>query len=190
MDKIQHEIKEVKGYSKKYKTKNGTIKETKPNKSISLGANSIFKPGEEVTIIRHSDYNKFLDYYSSNNGNKELETQLKNSSEKFQELDKKYKEQFQEFQELKKDHKELQQQLELLREKHQLELKELNDNLNKANDKKDTLYNSLLVAKDKLNYYEIILTKYRNMGILKRLFKHDPTNETPAPEPLEIPPKE
>lgn len=190
MDNIKHEIKEVKGYSKKYKTKSGAIKETKPNKTISLGSNSIFNAGDSVVIIEKKDYEYIFNYSSSDDEIKELEKKLKISSKNSQELEKNNNKLFQELQELKNTNKELQHQLELEKEQHQKDLKELNNNLTKANDKKDTLYNSLLIAKDKLNYYEIILTKYRTMGIFQRLIKHDPTKEIPAPEPLEIPPKD
>lgn len=190
MDNINYEIKEVKGYSKKYKTKSGTIKETKPNKTVSLGANSMFNAGDNVIIISEIEFNNLMHFKQSKNKTKELETALKESSKNSQELERTNKELVQELQELKKEKEELQHQLELVKDQHQKELKELNNNLNKANDKKDTLYNSLLIAKDKLNYYEIILTKYKNMGIFQRLIKHDPAKEIPAPEPLEIPPKD
>ena len=179
MDNIEYEIKEVKGYTKKYKTKNGTIKETKPNNTISLGSNSIFKAGDSVIIFNKLYYDKIKNTPDNKEEIKELQNQLNDSSKKFQELEKNYKEQFQEFQELKQTNKEL-----------ETANKELQNQLNKSNDKKDTLYNSLLIAKDKLNYYEVILTKYKTMGIFQRIFKHDPTKDTPAPEPLEIPPKQ
>ena len=165
MNESQFQYAVIKAYSKKYKTKNGTVKESISN-MINLGATTIFKDGDNVVIIYESDFNELLDSSEKDDEINELKSQLKEYSKKFQELEETYNSLFQEFQELKKERDSI--------------LERLND----ANEVKENLHNSLHLAQEDLRKKDIIITKYEEMGLLKRIFKYNPKKDL---ESLEIP---
>lgn len=168
MSDLRFQYAKVKGYSKKYKTKDGTVKETNSN-TISLGSNTIFKDRDSVVVIYESDYKQLDDSSEKDDEINSLNFQLKEYSKKFQELEETYNSLFQEFQELKKERDSI--------------LERLND----ANEVKENLHNSLHLAQEDLRKKDIIITKYEEMGLLKRIFKYNPKKDL---ESLEIPSKE
>ncbi len=160
MNESQFQYAVIKAYSKKYKTKNGTVKESISN-MINLGATTIFKDGDNVVVIYESDFNELLDSSEKDDEVEELKSQLKEYSKKFQELERNYELLFQEFQENKK-------------------------RLNDVIDERESLHNSLHMAQDDIRIKDIIITKYEEMGMLKRILKHNPKDDL---ETLEIPSK-
>lgn len=170
MNDIRFQFAKVKGYTKKYKTKDGKEKITKTN-TISLGANSVFNDGDSVYVIDALDYDSLNQNQDDKEEIKQLKSDINEYSKKFQELERNFQDVFQEFKELQNANKNLQNKLD------------------KANENKETLYNSLLIAKDKISYQEVIITKYEEMNLWKRIFKHNPKDDISASEVMEIPQK-
>ena len=151
-------IAKVKVYTKKYKTSNGTNKETK-TKTINLGANAPFNDGDAVYVINQTDYN---DIINNQDQNKEIETlteQLDKIQRNFNELDKQYQERFQEIQGIKEDNKKL-------REK-----------LFKSEERKEELHNALHDAQGRINEKDKIITAYEMMGFWKRIRHYNPKQD-------------
>ena len=165
MNESQFQYAVIKAYSKKYKTKNGTVKESISN-MINLGATTIFKDGDNVVIIYESDFNELLDSSEKDDEMEELKSQLKEYSKKFQELERNYELLFQEFQELKNERNSF--------------LKQLND----ANDVKENLHNALHKAQSEIDIKNNIITAYEHMGLWNRIRHYNPKQDI---EMLDIP---
>lgn len=159
-----YQIAKVKGYTKKYKRKDGSINETNTN-TISLGANSIFKDGDSVIIMNLLDYKENANNQEDKKEIDKLKSELNNYSKKFKELEKNYQEVFQEFQEIKETNKTLQ--------------KDLNNSYNRN----ETIHNALHKAQEDLRIKDKIITAYESYSLWDRIRKRNPKDNM---EVLEI----
>lgn len=178
MKEIKFQIAKVKTYRKSYKTKSGKEKESISN-TISLGANSVFTDGDTVFVINKLDYEEFQQNREYQKENKRLESELKEFNKKYNNLLKDYETFSQEILEIKSDNKLLQKKLEISQEK------------------KEKLQNNIILAQNEINkqkdiigYQDVIIAKYESMGLINRVMKKNPKDNTPKPETLEIPSKD
>lgn len=174
MKEIKFQIAKVKTYKKSYKTKGGKEKESISN-TISLGANSVFSDGDTVFVINKLDYEEFQQNREYQKENERLESELKEFATKYNDLLKDYETFSQEILGIKSENKSLQKKLEISQEK------------------KETLQNNIILAQNEINkqkdvigYQDVIIAKYEEMGLLNRLMKKNPKDNTPKPETLEI----
>lgn len=158
MSNLEFMIAKVKQYVKKYKTKNGTKKET-IFKTINLGSNTPFKDGDSVIVINKIDYDDIMEQQENIKEIESLNEQLNNIQRSFKELEKNFNEQFQEIQELKSDNKNLQK------------------SLNQCIEKREDLHNALHTAEHEINKKDIIITAYKKMGLWDRIRHYDPESD-------------
>ena len=170
--------KRVKGYKKSYVTSKGVRKNTKPNLTIYLGANTPFEPDQELILMDMELFNildNLLDLTNTSNDN---------IPDKIESL--------KQYQTTKPDNT-----------KNSLEIQELQDTITKLNTKLDKLENeketlnqelhqfknlSLIDSnKEKeyiklLGYYERLEQKREDYGLFDRVRNKDPKREIPRPE--------
>lgn len=178
MKEIKFQIAKVKTYKKTYTTKDGKEKESISN-TINLGANSVFSDGDTVFVINKLDYEEFQQNREYQKENERLESELKEFNKKYNDLLKDYETFSKEIRGIKSENKSLQKKLEISQEK------------------KETLQNNIILAqneinkqKDTIGYQDVIIAKYEEMGLINRVMKKNPKNNTPKPETLEIPSKD
>ena len=155
MSNLEFMIAKVKQYVKKYKTKNGTKKES-IFKTINLGSNAPFKDGDSVIVINKIDYDDIMEQQENIKEIESLNEQLNNIQRSFKELEKNFNEQFQEIQELKSDNKNLQK------------------SLNQCIEKREELHNALHKLEHEIDKKNNIIIAYKNMGFWKRVRNYDP----------------
>ena len=192
MLKLEFVEKTIKAYKRTYKTKSGETKETTPNLSIYLGNQTHFKPNETVIIITKQEFQELLNNTTETPETieeiRELKESLESEKNNYLQLLNKNTKQTKQIQELKETINNL--ELELTETKQ--ELKEQTNNYNKSIDKKETLYNNLVLSqqetKNLMNenaYLEKIIIAYENMGAFNRLLKRNPKNTIAPPETIE-----
>lgn len=175
MSDIKFMIAKVKGYVKRYTTKNGKKKEI-ATKTINLGANAPFEDGDAVIVIKKLDYDDIMNQQANKQEIDALNEDLNEIQRSFTKLDTKCQEQLQEIQELKTTNKTLTEKWENSKEKTEI----LQNNIILAQ-------NEINKQKDTIGYQDVIIAKYEEMGLLNRVLKKNPKDNTPKPETLEIP---
>lgn len=170
--------KSVKGYKKTYVTSKGVRKNTKPNLSIYLGANTPFEPDQELILMDMELFNlldNLLDLTNASNDN---------IRDKIKELNQ--------FQTTKPDNTKNSLEIQELRDK----IKELESRLNNRNIKYDNLNDelhkskNLIIRKEReekeyiklLGYHEKLEAKREAYGLLDRVRNKDPKQEIQRPE--------
>lgn len=189
---LEYIEKKIKAYKRTYKTKTGETKETTPNLSI-LGNQTHFKPNESVIIIVKQEFQELLNNSTGTPETKQeikelkqnLETEKNNTKQILNKCNNKTKQ----IQELQQTINNLETELN----KTKQELKEETTKYNNAIDKKETLYNNLVLSqqetKNLINenaYLDKIIIAYESMGALNRLLKRNPKNKIAKPETIEI----
>lgn len=164
--------KQVKGYSKDYKTAGGKTKKTNPSLSIYLGAKTNFTPNQTV-IIAEKDY--FYSLLNNEKPAKEIESKLAD-------IEKELESSKNEVLELSRINEEL--NLELFRTKEKLETKDkeltnTNKELREKSNKIESLYGAIV-------YYKDIIARYRELNIIKRIFKYDVEKDLEKPQLIEL----
>lgn len=190
---LEYIEKKIKAYKRTYKTKTGETKETTPNLSIYLGNQTHFKPNESVIIIAKQEFQELLNNSTETPETKQeikelkqnLETEKNNTKQILNKCNNKTKQ----IQELQQTINNLETELN----KTKQELKEETTKYNNAIDKKETLYNNLVLSqqetKNLINenaYLDKIIIAYESMGALNRLLKRNPKNKIAKPETIEI----
>lgn len=190
---LEYIEKKIKAYKRTYKTKTGETKETTPNLSIYLGNQTHFKPNELVIIIAKQEFQELLNNSTETPETKQeikelkqnLETEKNNTKQILNKCNNKTKQ----IQELQQTINNLETELN----KTKQELKEETTKYNNAIDKKETLYNNLVLSqqetKNLINenaYLDKIIIAYESMGALNRLLKRNPKNKIAKPETIEI----
>lgn len=170
--------KSVKGYKKSYVTSKGVRKNTKPNLTIYLGANTPFEPDQEIILMDMELFNLIDNLLDLTNTSKD------NIPDKINEL--------KQFQTTKPDNT-----------KNSLETQELKDKINEL----ETKLNTKTIAYDNLNdelhqfknlslidsnkekeyikligYYEKLEAIRGAYGVFDRVRNKDPKQEIPRPE--------
>lgn len=164
--------KVTKGYKKNYKTAGGKTKETNPSLSIYLGAKTGFSPDETV-IICNKDY--FYNLLNNSKPSKELELELDSLKNELEEANNNILEQSRTIENLN---------LELSRIKEKLETKDqelsnTNKELREKSNKIESLYGAIV-------YYKEVIAKYRELNIIKRIFKYDVEKDLEKPQLIEM----
>lgn len=170
--------KSVKGYKKSYVTSKGVRKNTKPNLTIYLGANTPFEPDQELILMDMELFNLMDNLLDLTNTSKD------NIQDKIESLNQ--------FQTTKPDNV-----------KNSLEIQELQDTIDKLNTKldkleseKETLNQDLhqfknlsLIDSNKekeyiklLAYHEKLEQKREDYNIFERVRNKDPKHEIPRPD--------
>ena len=164
--------KVTKGYKKNYKTAGGKTKETNPSLSIYLGAKTGFSADETVIIANRDYFYKLLD---NSKPAKELEMELDSLKEELKQVNDNFLEQSRTIEELN---------LELSRIKEKLETKDqeltsANKELREKSNKIESLYGAIV-------YYKEVIAKYRELNIIKRIFKYDVEKDLEKPQLIEL----
>lgn len=170
--------KSVKGYKKTYVTSKGVRKNTKPNLTIYLGANTPFEPEQELILMDMELFNLLDNLLDLTNTRKEL------IPDKIESL--------KQYQTTNPDNT-----------KNGLDIQELQDTIDKLNTKLDKLEseketlnqdlhqfkNLLLIDSNKekeyiklLAYHEKLEQKREDYNLLDRVRNKDPKQEIPRPE--------
>lgn len=170
--------KSVKGYKKTYVTSKGVRKNTKPNLTIYLGANTPFEPEQELILMDMELFNLLDNLLDLTNTSQEL------IPDKIESL--------KQYQTTNPDNT-----------KNSLEIQELQDTIDKLNTKLDKLEseketlnqdlhqfkNLLLIDSNKekeyiklLGYYEKLEQKREDYNLLDRVRNKDPKHEIPRPD--------
>ena len=170
--------KSVKGYKKSYVTKKGVRKNTKPNLTIYLGANTPFEPDQELILMDMELFNLIDNLLDLSNTSKD------NIQDKIESL--------KQYQTIKPDNT-----------KNGLDIQELQDTIDKLNTKldkleseKETLNQDLhqfknlsLIDSNKekeyiklLAYHEKLEQKREDYNIFERVRNKDPKHEIPRPD--------
>ncbi len=164
--------KVIKGYKKEYLTANGKTKVTKPSLTIYLGAKTGFSPDETV-IIANKDY--FYNLLDSSKPAKETELELTSLKEELETVNNKILE-------LSRTNKELNLELSRIKEKLDSKDKELtgaNKEIREKSNRIESLYGAIL-------YYKEIIARYRELNIIKRIFKYDVEKDLEKPQLIEL----
>ena len=170
--------KSVKGYKKTYVTSKGVRKNTKPNLTIYLGANTPFEPEQELILMDMELFNLLDNLLDLTN------TSQEHLQDKIESL--------KQYQTTNPDNT-----------KNSLEIQELQDTIDKLNTKLDKLEseketlnqdlhqfkNLLLIDSNKekeyiklLAYHEKLEQKREDYNLLDRVRNKDPKQEIPRPE--------
>ena len=170
--------KKVKGYKKSYVTSKGVRKNTKPNLTIYLGANTPFKPDQELILMDMQLFNLIDSLLDLTNTSKD------NIPDKIESL--------KQYQTTKPDNTKNSLEIKELKD----EIKELNILLDEVTKEKDNYNNelhkskNLIIRKEReekeylklLGYYEKLEVKRGAYGLLDRVRNKDPKQEIPRPE--------
>ena len=164
--------KVTKGYKKNYKTAGGKTKETNPSLSIYLGAKTGFSPDETVVIANKEFFYNLLD---NSKPAEELELELDSLKKELELANNQFLEQSRINEELN---------LELSRTKEKLETKDLelssaNKKLGEKSDKIESLYGAIV-------YYKDVIARFRELNIIKRIFKYDVEKDLEKPQLIEM----
>lgn len=164
--------KVTKGYKKNYKTAGGKTKETNPSLSIYLGAKTGFS-ADETVIIANKDY--FYNLLNNSKPAEEIELELDSLKEKLETSNNTILEQSRTIEELN---------LELSRIKEKLETKDqeltsANKELREKSNRIESLYGAIV-------YYKDVIAKYRELNIIKRIFKYDVEKDLEKPVLIEL----
>lgn len=170
--------KSVKGYKKTYTTKKGVKKNTKPNLTIYLGANTPFEPDQELILMDMELFDLLDNLLDLSNLNPDNIQDKFNSLNQYQTTNPDNSKNSLEIQELKDKIKELETQLN----KKSNDYDNLNDelhnfkNLSLIDSNKEKEYIKLI------GYYELLLQKREDYNIFQRLRNKDPKQDIPRPE--------
>lgn len=170
--------KSVKGYKKSYVTSKGVRKNTKPNLTIYLGANTPFEPDQELILMDMELFNLIDNLLDLSNTSKE------HLPDKINE--------FNQFQTTKPDNAKNSLEMQELKD----QIKKLENNLNEKNKKYDNLNDelhkskNLIIRKEReekeyirlVEYYKSIDNIRSGYGLLNRVRNKDPKHEIPRPE--------
>ena len=164
--------KVTKGYKKNYKTAGGKTKETNPSLSIYLGAKTGFSPDETVVI---SNKEFFYNLLNNSKPAEETELELDSLKEELKLVNDKFLEQSRINEELN---------LELSRTKQKLESKDqeltsANKELREKSNKIESLYGAIV-------YYKDVIARFRELNIIKRIFKYDVEKDLEKPQLIEM----
>ena len=170
--------KSVKGYKKSYVTSKGIRKNTKPNLTIYLGANTPFKPDQELILMDMELFNLLDNLLDLTNTSKDNIQDKIESLKQYQTTKPDNTKNSLEIQELNDKIKELENKLNA----KELEYNKLNDelhqfkNLSLIDSNKEKEYIKLI------GYYEKLEVKRGAYGLLDRVRNKDPKQEIPRPE--------
>lgn len=170
--------KSVKGYKKSYVTKKGVRKNTKPNLTIYLGANTPFEPDQELILMDMELFNLIDNLLDLSNTNKD------NIQDKIESL--------KQCQTTKPDNTKNGLEVQELQDK----IDKLNTKLDKLESEKETLNQDLhqfknlsLIDSNKekeyiklLAYHEKLEQKREDYNLLDRVRNKDPKHEIPRPD--------
>lgn len=170
--------KSVKGYKKSYVTSKGVRKNTKPNLTIYLGANTPFKPDQELILMDMEFFNLIDKLLDLTNISKDNIPDKINEFSQFQTTNPDNTKKSLEIQELKNKLTELETKLntktiaydKLNDELHQFK------NLSLIDSNKEKEYIKLI------GYYEKLEAKREAYGLIDRVRKKDPKQEITRPE--------
>lgn len=170
--------KSVKGYKKSYVTSKGVRKNTKPNLTIYLGANTPFEPEQELILMDMELFNlldNLLDLTNTSKDNLQDKIESLKQSQTIKPDNPKNSLEIQEYQDTIDN---LNDELDLQRERVEI----LNQDLHKHK-------NILLRESNKekeyiklMGYYEKLEQKRDDYGIFDRVRNKDPKQEIPRPE--------
>lgn len=170
--------KSVKGYKKSYVTSKGVRKNTKPNLTIYLGANTPFKPDQELILMDMDLFNLLDSLLDLTNASQEhLQDQIK-SLKQYQTTNPDNTKNSLEIQELKDQIAKL----NILLDEVTKEKDNYNNELHKSK--------NLIIRKEReekeylklLGYYEMLEVKRGAYGLLDRVRNKDPKHEIPRPD--------
>lgn len=188
------EKKIVKGSRKKNK-KADKSEVIKCSKYITLGVNSLFKIGKEVTILYTDDYNSLLDNATDDNTIKELNSIISDKDNEIKELNNKIKE-------LTADNNRLNNEVlglkdditsnndkinELTNKLAKYDALDIDSLLNKSNELDDFyklsvgLQSEKIEFKDVINYHVRCNDKLKNRNVIQRLFNKDVSDDIDEP---------
>lgn len=187
------EKKIVKG-SKKKRQKNDNTTVIKCSKYITLGVNSLFELGKEVTILYSDDYNELLDNATNDNTN-ELNNIISDKDNEIKELTNQIKELTASNKQLNNDITKLNNELsdsnntiaKLNNELSKYDAYDIDSLLNKSNELDDFyklsvgLQSEKIELKDVINYHIRCNDKLKNRGIFQRLFNKDVADDVDKP---------
>lgn len=170
--------KSVKGYKKSYVTSKGVRKNTKPNLTIYLGANTPFKPDQELILMDMDLFNLLDSLLDLTNASQEhLQDHIK-SLKQYQTTNPDNTKNSLEIQELKDQIAKL----NILLDEVTKEKDNYNNELHKSK--------NLIIRKEReekeylklLGYYEMLEVKRGAYGLLDRVRNKDPKQEIPRPD--------
>ena len=170
--------KSVKGYKKSYVTSKGVRKNTKPNLTIYLGANTPFEPDQELILMDMELFNLLDNLLDLTNTSKD------NIQDKIESLNQ--------YQTINPDNTKNSLEVQELQD----QIAELNNQVTKLSDDKETLNQELHKSKNiiiregnkekeyikLLGYYERLEQKRGDYGVLDRVRNKDPKHEIPRPD--------
>lgn len=170
--------KSVKGYKKSYVTSKGVRKNTKPNLTIYLGANTPFEPDQELILMDIELFNLLDNLLDLSNTNKE---QLQDKIECLKQC-----------QTTNPDNTKNSLEIQELEDKIKNLKNSLNDKSKKYESINDELHKSknLIIRKDQealeyerlISYHKQLEAKREAYGLLDRVRNKDPKQEIPRPE--------
>lgn len=170
--------KSVKGYKKSYVTSKGVRKNTKPNLTIYLGANTPFEPDQELILMDMELFNLIDNLLDLTNTSKDNIRDKINEFSQFQTTEPDIAKNSLEIQELQDTIKELETKLN----NKTIQYDNLNDELHKfknlslIDSNKEKEYIKLIA------YHEKIEAKREAYSLLNRIRNKDPKQEIPRPE--------
>ena len=170
--------KSVKGYKKSYVTSKGVRKNTKPNLTIYLGANTPFEPEQELILMDMELFNLLDNLLDLSNTNSD------NIQDKIESL--------KQYQTTKPDNTKNSLEVQELKD----QITELNNKIVKLDNEKETLNQELhqfknlsLIDSNKekeyiklLGYYEKLEQKREDYNLFDRVRNKDPKQDIPRPE--------
>lgn len=180
------EQKIVKG-SKKISKRVNQSDVVKCSKYVTLGVNSLFKLGKEVTILYSDDYNTLLDNTTADNTINELNNIITNKDNEIKDLNNKIKELTTSNDRLNKEALALKDDItsnndklnQLTNKLAKYDAHDIDKLLNKSNELDDFyklsvgLQSEKIEFKDVINYHVRCNDKLKNRGLIQRLFNKD-----------------
>lgn len=180
------EQKIVKG-SKKISKRVNQSDVVKCSKYVTLGVNSLFELGKEVTILYSDDYNTLLDNTTDDNTINELNNIITNKDNEIKDLNNKIKELTASNDRLNKEALALKDDItsnndklnQLTNKLAKYDAHDIDKLLNKSNELDDFyklsvgLQSEKIEFKDVINYHVRCNDKLKNRGLIQRLFNKD-----------------
>lgn len=188
------EQKIVKG-SKKISKRVNQSDVVKCSKYVTLGVNSLFKLGKEVTILYTDDYNTLLDNTTDDNTINELNNIITDKDNEIKELNNKIKELTASNDRLNNEVLGLKDDLtsnndkinELTNKLAKYDAYDIDSLLNKSDELDDFyklsvgLQSEKIEFKDVINYHVRCNDKLKNRGLIQRLFNKDVSDDIDEP---------
>ena len=170
--------KSVKGYKKSYVTKKGVRKNTKPNLTIYLGANTPFEPDQELILMDMELFNLLDNLLDLTNTSKDNIQDKIESLNQYQTTKPDITKNSLEVQELQDNIKEL-----------ETKLNNKNNDYDKLNDELHKSKNIIIREGNKEKEYIKLVEYYKSIdnircayGLLNRVRNKDPKHEIPRPD--------